>query len=274
MYILSLCLTSWLSALTMQTSFNRNDQDIESIYNYHIPDGTTSVSFQYNLISNISAGPSTCFKNLPDLQYVYLDDNLISDIEDYAWVGVPSVRHIDLDSNKLTIIRRKMFFGLWNLEFLDFWRNEIHTIECMSFESNADLTQLWLYENDLQNIPKSMFDLENHPQNIHELRISGNPLSCDEMMCWLKLLDWITVVDLSLGPSMTATCASPVALNGMTLNSLTTQDLKCDTQGQHRKSTYNLLKAFSSPIWFLWCYLRMSERCLFKCTLSGVNGHM
>ena len=153
MSISFICLASWLSALTMQTSFNRNNQGIDSISNYHIPDGTTSVSFRNNLISNISAGHSTCFKNLPDLQYVYLDDNLISDIEDYAWVGVPSVRHIDLDSNKLTIIRRKMFFGLWNLEFLDFWRNEIHTIECMSFESNADLTQLWLPENIRESVP-------------------------------------------------------------------------------------------------------------------------
>ncbi len=226
MYISYIFLSSWLSGLTMQTNFNRNNQGIESISDYHIPDGTTSVSFHNNLILNITAGPLTCFANLPNLHYVYLDDNLISDIEDYAWLGVPSVRHLDLDSNKLSVIRRKMFFGLINLQFLDFWRNEIHTIECMSFESNTALTQLWLYDNQLQNLNQSMFDPKHHPQSLHNLEMFGNPLFCDKILCWLKLTDWITVP-----PWASGICAGPEAFNGMAWDSLTTQDLQCDTRG-------------------------------------------
>ena len=67
------------------------------------------------------------------LPYMY-QENLISEIDGFAFSGVPSVTQIILYNNKLEKINKNMFSGLPNLVLLSLWNNQILTIELESFK--------------------------------------------------------------------------------------------------------------------------------------------
>ncbi len=52
------------------------------------------------------------FRNLTDLGDISLEDNLISNIEDYSFAEVPSVNFLFLSYNDLQVIREHTFSGL------------------------------------------------------------------------------------------------------------------------------------------------------------------
>ncbi|CDQ99657.1 unnamed protein product, partial [Oncorhynchus mykiss] len=82
---------------------------------------------------------------LVKLQYLDLTQNLISNIEDFAFLGLTNLESLDITSNNITQINANTFYGLHSLTWLDLRNNPlIHNIEAMSFTHLMSLRQVFL----------------------------------------------------------------------------------------------------------------------------------
>ncbi len=224
MYLAHITLFCVLCIISEQTTFDKSGQGVTNVTAHPIPGGTTNFKFNDNFITFV---PTNYFRNLSNLYSIYLQKNLISDIEDTAFSEVPSLRRVYLLYNKLSVIRKLMFSGLPNLSMLWLNSNQIHTIEQGSFKGNNALGYLALSSNSLATVNRSMFDPNdpnNHPTNLDDFYMFGNALQCDTL-CWVKQAGWITVYR----PDLT-TCDGPASLAGCKWDSLTEPDL-CGTPG-------------------------------------------
>ncbi len=219
MYMPYVVLLSWLPDIVLSsTYFGRASQGIINMLLHPIPSNTTTATFSGNSISEVPAG---YLQNIPNLDHLYLYNNEIANISDFAFIGVPSVGRIDLEGNKLKVIRKYTFYGLHNLWSLTLHWNELHTVESEGFADNPSLWYLYLNDNSLDTLVRTVFNLTNHPTNLANFKIQNNPLMC-ESLCWLMLSDgdWITV----LNPDQVV-CAGAGHLNGQKWKDLTANDL-------------------------------------------------
>ncbi len=227
MYISFVCLSSLFCVITAIIDFDKTNQAITSMLNHPIPWDTIEVSFMLNSLTHVPAG---YFKNLPNLDRILLSMNLISDVDDFAFSAVPTVTDVYLGDNELSLIRKNMFAGLFNLFELRLNSNRIHTVEPGSFNDNNALYILNLNGNSLQTLSECVFDPANHPTNLAYFSFASNPIQCDQSWCWVKQAesDWIHVDN----PQFTK-CDGPVALHGRKWDTITAQDLDCNSTGQY-----------------------------------------
>ncbi|XP_071031895.1 toll-like receptor 13 [Oncorhynchus clarkii lewisi] len=82
---------------------------------------------------------------LVKLLYLDIKYNLISNIEDFAFLGLTNLESLDITRNKITQINANTFYGLHSLTWLDLRNNPlIHNIEAMSFTHLMSLRQVFL----------------------------------------------------------------------------------------------------------------------------------
>ncbi|XP_020307616.2 toll-like receptor 13 [Oncorhynchus kisutch] len=97
------------------------------------------------LLINIQMLFAKQFICLVKLQYLDLTQNLISNIEDFAFLGLTNLESLDITSNNITQINANTFDGLHSLTWLDLRNNPlIHNIEAMSFTHLMSLRQVFL----------------------------------------------------------------------------------------------------------------------------------
>ncbi len=181
-----------LYGTTAESSFNMGNQGISNLTTYPVPANTLYFMFHNNLISDIPLG--------------YFD-------------SAPSLLTIYLQINQLKVIEKHMFAGLPDLQTLRLQQNQIHTIQPHSFKDNRALVELNLRHNSLQTLPESMFDPQNHPTALNEFIFDSNPLEC-ESLCWVKQVDWLTVIN-----PQWILCTGSGPLSGCRWNELKIQDL-------------------------------------------------
>jgi hypothetical protein len=101
----------------------------------------------YRLTANrISIIKARAFFGFSQLKYLYMQGNIISDIESNAFINIKStVRLINLGYNKLETVRNDQFAGLTELKLLIFSGNPIKFVsELSSIHSDRMLPQLRL----------------------------------------------------------------------------------------------------------------------------------
>ncbi len=224
-------MSSWVGTVIAQITYDKRNQGITSILNYTIPWDTEWVRCDKNLITVVPAG---YFQNLSSLDRVDFWNNLISDVEDFAFVDVPTVTWICLWKNRLRVIRRNMFSGLPLLELLELDENMIYTIQSGSLENKPALEGLVLSRNSLETVSESMF-AGSKPAELAIL-VYENPLICDQCLAWL-MQGWITVVHWLDNMK----CVGPPALTWRTWDTLTLQDLTHNnTQGESSSCSFML----------------------------------
>ncbi|XP_071249271.1 toll-like receptor 13 [Salvelinus alpinus] len=102
----------------------------------------TKLTLELNKIQMLFAKQFSCFVKL---QYLELAHNIISNIEDFAFLGLTDLVSLDITRNKITQINANTFFGLHSLTWLDLRNNPlIHNIEAMSFTHLTSLRQVFL----------------------------------------------------------------------------------------------------------------------------------
>ncbi|CAB1350198.1 unnamed protein product [Coregonus sp. 'balchen'] len=85
------------------------------------------------------------FSCLVKLQYLDLTHNFISNIEDFAFLGLTNLESLNITRNNITQTHANQFFGLSSLTRLDLRNNPlIHNIEAMSFTHLTSLKQVFL----------------------------------------------------------------------------------------------------------------------------------
>ncbi|CAC5412445.1 unnamed protein product [Mytilus coruscus] len=86
---------------------------------------------------------------MANLTYVNIDDNIITAIEGYAFVGIPSLYYMKINNNKLTTISAHTFETTDIRDGLDLSGNNISLIEEHAFGNITSLSLLNLTSNPI-----------------------------------------------------------------------------------------------------------------------------
>ncbi|NWT58677.1 LGR6 protein, partial [Erythrocercus mccallii] len=125
---------------------------------------------QNNQLSRI---PAEALRDLPNLQSLRLDANLISVVPDGSFEGLLSLRHLWLDDNALTEIPVRALNRLPALQAMTLALNRIWHIPDFAFQNLSSLVVLHLHNNRIQSLGANGFDglhsLETLDLNYNEL---------------------------------------------------------------------------------------------------------
>lgn len=100
---------------------------------------------------------SRCFKNLVELERLYLLGNQISSIEVGAFKDLGKLLSLELDKNRLTVLPSNVFDSLRSLVSLDLRDNRIETLSENIFDSLANLEDLLLSRNRIKFLNEKLF---------------------------------------------------------------------------------------------------------------------
>uniref|UniRef100_A0A493TJX0 Leucine rich repeat containing G protein-coupled receptor 6 n=1 Tax=Anas platyrhynchos platyrhynchos TaxID=8840 RepID=A0A493TJX0_ANAPP len=129
----------------------------------------------YRMLQNnqLSRIPAEALRDLPNLQSLRLDANLISVVPEKSFEGLLSLRHLWLDDNALTEIPVRALNHLPALQAMTLALNQIWHIPDYAFQNLSSLVVLHLHNNRIQRLGANGFDglhnLETLDLNYNEL---------------------------------------------------------------------------------------------------------
>ncbi|XP_074207594.1 leucine-rich repeat-containing G-protein coupled receptor 6 isoform X2 [Camelus bactrianus] len=117
--------------------------------------------------------PAEALWELPSLQSLRLDANLISLVPDGSFRGLPSLRHLWLDDNALTEIPVRALSHLPGLQAMTLALNRIAHVPDRAFQNLSSLVVLHLHNNRIEHLGTHSFEglhsLETLDLNYNEL---------------------------------------------------------------------------------------------------------
>lgn len=152
----------------------------------------TSLTLREN---NLRVIPREVFADVPELIYVDLSKNEISEIEDYAFAGAVNLKKLTLTQNNLTIIRRLTLAGTSTLERIELQNNQIEAVEEGAFDIES-LKYLFFGYNRMKQLADNIFS--NTP-NLEISYFEGNGMTTINKAFYnLKNLSSVSFRDSSL----------------------------------------------------------------------------
>ncbi|XP_018575842.1 protein artichoke [Anoplophora glabripennis] len=93
-------------------------------------------------------------RDLPQLEIIRLDHNLINRLDEASFVDLPSLKKIYLTSNRITELNHGAFYMVPELRTLDLNKNMLRRVHPESFlqHSGSGLEELYLVENDISHV--------------------------------------------------------------------------------------------------------------------------
>ncbi|XP_066993742.2 protein artichoke [Anabrus simplex] len=91
-------------------------------------------------------------KNITTLRYLFLSENSIISLPDYAFFGTPDLYRVNLARNKIKSVAPHAFDGLKELEDLDLSWNEITALEEETFQETPQLQRLNIAHNKISHV--------------------------------------------------------------------------------------------------------------------------
>lgn len=161
-----------------------------------VPDFSNLIELDYlyfdqQLITEIT---SDTLKHLPNLRYLYAARNLIKRIGNHGFIAISDVRMLDLSFNQIDYIEVNAFAGLsrlWNLKLRE---NRLQNITTSVFKSLSSLSYLDLSHNKLEALEANNFvGLESCSLS---LVLSGNRFNYIKRD-WFSNLYNLELIDLS-----------------------------------------------------------------------------
>ena len=128
---------------------------------------------------------------------------------------VPLLQHLRIYRNYIRVIPEQSITALKQMETFYTHQNLIRTLPDIG--SMKKLKILTLDDNNLARLP-DMYHLL-----LNELRVAGNPLICDQTLCWLRMWPWKMASVLKDQP----TCAGPEMSSGRRLMDVHPVDMEC-----------------------------------------------
>ena len=172
---------------------------MEQIPQQHI-NTNTKVTALHLAINKLTSIPN--FSHMSLLETLWLEENLLQEVpRDHIsglvslvtfklkinlLVAMPNVSYLaqleqlDVSENDITVVPESTLLGIPKLLKLKLNDNKISVL--------GDISALWaevrLENNNLTTLP----DLYN--MRLEELTLEGNPLSCNQSLCWLRMWPW------------------------------------------------------------------------------------
>ena len=128
------------------------------------------------------------FRDLTNLQELYLENNVITDLTDDLFLGLHKLRILSISSNLLTSITGGVFQDLVNLEELRLNENNISKLSENSFQGLKNLKTLNLWSNNVQEVKKGVF---TNLTNLQTLLLISTKLRTMQEGSWEGLFNLI-----------------------------------------------------------------------------------
>lgn len=213
----------WLYGLytlrTLNLAFNRVNHITDDAWEFCRD--LTDLDLRSNLLQLLDRDS---LRMLPRLKRLFLQDNLISHIQDEdTFAEVPLVEVLALDGNKISHTIEDMkspFKGLLHLQRLTLSRNQIKSVGDQAFLGIDDLESIDLRDNVISTIQENAFQ---HLTKLESLEIDSESILCD---CYLKWFPkWVNETRIS---GCQAKCAHPENLKGQVITSVPYESYTCD----------------------------------------------
>ena len=104
-----------------------------------------------------------------------------------------------------------------NLEDINVYKNPLQAIPRLHLKGMLRTRYLKVTDNLLTTIP-DLYHID-----FKELRVAGNPLECNQSLCWIRMWPWMKSPVLMDTP----TCETPASLRGKPLMEIAPTDLQC-----------------------------------------------
>ena len=104
-----------------------------------------------------------------------------------------------------------------NLESVNVYRNPLKYMPSMYLNGMFNIKEVDIKDNKLTTVP-DLYHL-----NLTRLRLAGNPLECNQSLCWLRMWPWMKPSVLKDKPI----CAAPPSLHGIPLMEVGPTDIQC-----------------------------------------------
>ena len=138
--------------------------------------------------NKLTAIPKGFFKNNTKLNWIALDGNEITTLEDGTFKGLDQLTILGLENNKISKVDKNAFEGMKKIEQLSLYGNNLTTLEDGSLKPLAgSLKMLFLQENNMESLPKAVEDCS----------------SLTELHAWDNGMKDISKVDFSKLPELT-----------------------------------------------------------------------
>ncbi len=163
-----------------------------------------TLALSWNELETIEVG---AFNTLDSIEGLHLDNNKLASLSPEIFQGLSSLKQLFLHNNNIESVLPEVLRSLQSLTEISLAGNELTTLDARTFEWMLDLNKIWIHENNIQVLPSGIFanltklrhlnlrDNELHTLNRDVfpaekptwfyLAISGNPLSCNSLLCWL-----------------------------------------------------------------------------------------
>ncbi|XP_052784229.1 leucine-rich repeat and immunoglobulin-like domain-containing nogo receptor-interacting protein 2 [Mya arenaria] len=175
--------------------------------------------------TNVRTTDHNTWENLGNLKTLGLDHTHFSHLSLGMFYGLGNVSNLLMAfQHDLVHIGPDAFHGMDNLTNVDFRHShKLNLIDETAFMSNKKLSDLFLTNCSLQNIPEFLAPWKD----MNELDVQHNPIHCDCKMRWVldnsKFGDNLNVKEAL----QNLECATPVVLLGMKLGQLSPNQFQC-----------------------------------------------
>ncbi|NWH79149.1 GPV protein, partial [Piaya cayana] len=186
--------------------------------------------------TRLSTIPDFVFSNLTSLELLVLSFNPeLSVLPKNVFSGLNELRGLSLHTNNISSLPEGIFLSLQKLQNVSLFGTRLEALPRNLFHNLKHLQKVYLNSTKLQSLPGDFFT--SLPE-LQEVFLDDNPWKCDCQI--LGFQEWLqkSVEIVKNAPSLM--CASPLALQNISLVALTDGHLKC------RPTTASMYQMFSS----------------------------
>ena len=182
-----------------QMTYDGENKQLTSIPN-DIPTNVEHLKLSGNRIAEITAN---AFSNFDQMVVLDLSSNLIANVEVGAFNDLGNLQYLYLHNNKISTLDPDVFRDTNELKVLYLGDNDITSVRPKHLISMWDLQELGLQNNQISTL--NLEDLLRLPDFTLKLHLKGNPLTCNESLCWLDMayqklqIDWESAPTCSSG---------------------------------------------------------------------------
>uniref|UniRef100_A0A8R1DTH4 Peroxidase n=1 Tax=Caenorhabditis japonica TaxID=281687 RepID=A0A8R1DTH4_CAEJA len=189
----------------------------------NIPIAATNLYFANNELTSLS---KTDFHDLPNLQYLDVQNNSIRNVEENLLDSIPGLKYLDISKNKIRWIP-KLSTAPNALVNLNLGMNEISKVDSDLISNSPYLQTFLLHRNRVQSLPHDFFNNRMVP-TLKTVKMAGNPWSCDCRLTHLKQFANALFAHSNQNMFVLGKCYFPKDLRNQVFRNLSIDDLKCE----------------------------------------------
>ena len=220
-----------ISTLTVLQSFRASQNIIKAIPNFSHMILLRFLNLNDNSITSFTHGHISGLVSLGTLKAGH---NLIQNMPNISYL--PRLESADFSNNLIRHVSASCLYGLPMINTLDLNGNWIVRMDDNSMPRGS----LYLHNNQLTS-PPDLYDTK-----FTSLTLNGNPIVCDQLLCWLRMWPF----DKTLPLIDELYCTAPSFLNGSLV--LDTHPVKLGCYKGKSPEYYSVLLRWLTFMWFIY----------------------